>query len=113
MRLQMDYELTCHSCLLERIKAISKLQQRYPAVTLKWSITKKFIHWLKGHDFTVWTDNNPLTHILTKPKLDAYEQRWVSKLSSYTFDLKCILGSKNIVANALSHDPITSSRMPC
>lgn len=41
---------------------------------------------------------------MTKPKLDACEQRWVSKLAPYTFDLKHIPGSKNIVADALSRD---------
>lgn len=46
-------------------KTLSKSQQRYPAyrlefMALKWSITEKFSHWLKGHDFTVWTDNNPI-----------------------------------------------------
>lgn len=80
-------------------KALSKSQQRYPAhplefVALKWSVREKFSHWLKGHEFTVWTDNNPLVHVLTKPKPDAYEQRWVAKLSFYSFDLKYIPGPK-------------------
>ena len=66
---------------------------------------EKFSHWLKGHEFTVWTDSNPLTYIMTKPKLDACEQRWVAKLAPYNFDLKRIPGSKNTVADALSHDP--------
>ena len=40
---------------------------------------------------------------MTKPKLDASEQRWVArKLAQYTFDLKHIPGTKNTVANALS-----------
>lgn len=33
-------------------------------------ISDKFSYWLKGHDFTVFTDNNLLTHILAKSKLD-------------------------------------------
>uniref|UniRef100_A0A8C5M8Z4 Gypsy retrotransposon integrase-like protein 1 n=1 Tax=Leptobrachium leishanense TaxID=445787 RepID=A0A8C5M8Z4_9ANUR len=95
-------------------KALSNSQKRYPAhklefLALKWSVCEKFSHWLKGHTFTVWTDNNPLTYILTKAKLDACEQRWVSKLSGYTFDLKHIAGRKNIVADALSRDPLVKT----
>ncbi|XP_042183782.1 uncharacterized protein LOC121847269 [Oncorhynchus tshawytscha] len=50
-------------------------------------------------------NSNPLTYIMTKPKLDACEQRWVAKLAQYNFDLKRIPGSKNTVADALSRDP--------
>ena len=57
----------------------------------------------------MWTDNNPLIYIMTKPKLDACEQRWVAKLSPYTFSIKHIPGVKNIVADALSRDAFATS----
>ena len=78
-------------------------------MALKWSVCERFSHWLKGHSMTIWTDNNLLTYLLTKPKLDAREIRWVSKLASYTFDLKHLPGKKNVVADALSHDPFAEA----
>lgn len=86
----------------------------YPAhrlefLALKWAICDKFSHWLKGRHFTAWSDNNPLTYILTKPRLDACEQRWVAKLAAYDFDLKYVPGPKNTVADALSGEPFVRS----
>uniref|UniRef100_A0A3B3SNI1 Gypsy retrotransposon integrase-like protein 1 n=1 Tax=Paramormyrops kingsleyae TaxID=1676925 RepID=A0A3B3SNI1_9TELE len=95
-------------------KTLTTSQRRYPAhrlefLSLKWSVCEKFSHWLKGNTFTVWTDNNPLTYIMTKPKLDACEQRWVAKLVPYAFEIRHIAGNKNVVADVLSRDPFTKT----
>ena len=64
----------------------------YPAhklefLALEWAICDKFHNYLYGSKFTVRTDNNPLTYVLTTAKLDATGHRWLAALSSYDFSL--------------------------
>ncbi|PIK61896.1 hypothetical protein BSL78_01227 [Apostichopus japonicus] len=56
-------------------------------------------------NFTVFTDNNPLTYVLTTARLNATGQRWVSELASFRFNIKYRPGKRN-------NDADTSSRMP-
>ena len=58
----------------------------------------------------VWTDNNPLTYVLTMPNLDAMGHRWVGTLASFQFELEYQKGTDNGAADALSRVPINHSR---
>ena len=57
-------------------RSLSPSERNYPAhklefLALKWAITDKFHEYLYGAKFQVFTDNNPLTYVLTTAKLDA------------------------------------------
>ena len=71
-------------------------------LALKWSVTERFHEYLYGGHFEVYTDNNPLTYILTTTKLDTTRQRWVPGLANYNF--KIFYGSRklNVEVDALS-----------
>ncbi|XP_049331323.1 retrovirus-related Pol polyprotein from transposon opus [Astyanax mexicanus] len=71
---------------------------------LKWAVTEKFREYLLGAQFTVYTDNNPLSYLQTA-KLGAVEQRWVSQLALFNFNIKYRPGLSNRNADALSRLP--------
>ena len=71
-------------------------------LALKWAVTDQFHEYLYGGEFEVYTDNNPLTYILTMAKLDATGQRWVARLEDYNFNLHYRSGKSHIDADALS-----------
>ena len=70
-------------------------------LALKWAITEQFREYLQYRPFTILTDNNPLTYILTTPNLDALGHRWVAALARYNMTIKYLKGSDK-VADALS-----------
>uniref|UniRef100_A0A669DKA6 Gypsy retrotransposon integrase-like protein 1 n=1 Tax=Oreochromis niloticus TaxID=8128 RepID=A0A669DKA6_ORENI len=91
-------------------RGLSRSEARYPAhklefLALKWAITDKFHDYLYGNTFTVITDNNPLTYLLTTAKLDATSYRWLAALSTYNFDIKYRAGRQNLDADGLSRKP--------
>ena len=75
-------------------------------LALKWSVTEHFKEYLAYAPFTVCTDNNPLTYVLTTPNLDATGHHWVGALVSYEFSLEYQKGLDNAAADALSRVPI-------
>ena len=89
-------------------RSVSKSESHYPAhklefLALKWAVCEKFHEYLYGSNmFEVYTDNNPLTSVLSSAKLDAWGQRWVAKLANYHFTIKYKCGLSNVEADALS-----------
>ena len=60
-------------------RTLSQSERKYPAhklefLALKWAITDQFHEYLHGGTFDVYTDSNPLTHVLTTAKLDVTGQ---------------------------------------
>ena len=91
-------------------RSLSKSEARYPAhklefLALKWALTDQFYEYLYGNSFDVYTDNNPLTYVLTSAKLDACGQRWVSAIALMNFRIHYKPGKSNIDADALSRIP--------
>ena len=80
-------------------------------LALKWSIMERFLEYLYGGHFEVYTDNNPLTYILTTAKFDATGQRWVASLANYNFNIFYKSGKLNFEADALSHIPLGSTQV--
>ena len=88
-------------------RSLNKTESHYPAhklefLALKWAVVEKFHEYLYGSTFEVYTNNNPLMHVLTTAKLDAASHCWVASLANYNFRLHYQAGKANIDANALS-----------
>lgn len=88
-------------------RGLSKSEQNYPThklefLALKWTVCEKFNDYLYGSSFTVLTDNNPLTYVLTTAKFDAAGHRWLAALSTYNFNIKYRAGQANKDADGLS-----------
>ena len=68
-------------------------------------MSEKYHDFLYGNKFTVVTDNNPLTYVLSKAKLDAAGHIWLSACAPIDFDIIYRPGSSNIDADVLSRYP--------
>lgn len=91
-------------------RSLTRSERLYPVhkqefLALKWAVTDKFHDYLYFQNFTVLTDNNPLTYVLTSAKLDAAGHRWLASLSCYNFSIKYRPGHKNVDADILSRLP--------
>ena len=55
-----------------------------------------------GNTIDVYTDNNPLTYVLTTAKLDTMGHRWIAGLANYNFHIHYKSRKRNVEADALS-----------
>ena len=108
-------------------RSLSKSEKNYPAhklefLAMKWAVTDKFKEYLYGPGsyFEVYTDNNPLTYVLSTAKLDATTQRWIAALANYDFSIFYKSGKHNTDADALSRikwptsvDDVVANRQAC
>ena len=97
-------------------QTLSPSEQNYDAhklefLALKWSITERFHEYLYGGHFEVYTNNNPLTYVLTTAKLDARGQWWIASLANCNFKIFYRSGKLNVEADALSCLPWGSTQM--
>lgn len=91
-------------------RSLSPAEKNYSSMKLeflgmKWAMTDKFREYLWGQQCTVWTDNNPLSHLGTA-KLGATEQRWEAELAAFNYTIRYRPGRTNRNADALSRQPV-------
>jgi len=76
-------------------------------LALKWAVCEHFRDYLFfAPQFTVYTDNNPLTYVQSTAKLNATGHRWVAELADFNFNIKYHPGKMNQVADTLSRMPL-------
>ena len=67
-----------------------------------------FRQYLVESKFTVKTDHNSLRQFLTQKELNGKQQKWVSKVQSYDFDIEYKKGNMNVAVHSLSRKPTLS-----
>ncbi|KAF7825235.1 TMV resistance protein N [Senna tora] len=63
---------------------------------------RKWRHYLLGHRFTIQTDQKVLKYLLEQRIIDPDQQKWVSKLMGYNFEIQYKPGVENKAADTLS-----------
>ncbi|KAK6178710.1 hypothetical protein SNE40_011231 [Patella caerulea] len=76
-------------------------------LALKWAIADRFRDYLYyAPGFEVYSDNNPVTYVLSSAKLDATRMRWVSELADFKFKIFYKPGRQSGAADGLSRMPL-------
>ncbi|CAF1480286.1 unnamed protein product [Rotaria sp. Silwood1] len=91
-------------------KKLTKTQINWPTIEQEcYAIVQTIEKWdkyLRGHEFILETDHEPLIHFVNKEQLNKRCERWRLKLAEYRFKVKHIQGKKNHMADYLSRSPV-------
>jgi hypothetical protein len=103
-----------HSIVFERIN-INDSERLYPIYDKEMlaimHALSKFRKYLVGNKFVVKADHNRLKYFLDQKYLSERQQKWVSKIQAFEFDIEYVKGKRNIVEYALSRRPTGCSMM--
>ena len=76
-------------------------------LALKWAVTDRFHDFLYyAKSFTIYSDCNPLSYILSSTKLNATTIRWVGDLANYNFSVKYRPGKDSTDCDYLSRHSV-------
>ncbi|GJZ65324.1 ty3-gypsy retrotransposon protein, partial [Tanacetum coccineum] len=91
--------------LCQTMQSQSTYTKEFYAIT---EAVKKWRQYLLGRRFRIYTDHHSLKHILTQTIQSPEQQKWVTKLLGYDFEVLYKPGRENTVADALSRVDIPS-----
>ena len=91
-------------------KKLTKTQTKWPTIEQEcYAIIQAIEKWdkyLRGQEFTIETDHEPLLSFTSKEQVNKKCERWRLRLAEYRFKMKHIQGKKNNVADYLSRSPV-------
>ncbi|CAF0786973.1 unnamed protein product [Rotaria sordida] len=91
-------------------KKLTKTQTNWPTIEQEcYAIVQAIEKWdkyLRGHEFILETDHEPLVHFANKEQLNKRCERWRLKLAEYRYKVKHIQDKKNNMADYLSRSPV-------
>ena len=104
---KLHHVIQCGSCSLKPAEA-NYATIKLECLAIQWAV-EKCQYFLRGcSDFSIQTDHRPLIGVFQKPLGEVANPqifRFQEKLLPYSFDVSWLRGKKNLIADALSHNP--------
>ena len=112
------------SCLMQlhegKYHPIAYHSRKLKAAEMNYSVTDReslaiidalrhFRYMIFGSKITIFTDHKAAVEILNNPSHSGRRARWFLTAQDYEIKMKHISGSKNVIADALSRNPVTST----